>query len=141
MSISEEKLEEVRKVLEEADEDGLGELRLWLFKESCRLESRERQIDEMKERLEREREQFNQEKERTMARNYHSRKIMVITALIPSVTLHKDTVHSAQSARGRNFKKQKRRPRVSAGPPKDYYIQYPGTVSWVLCFRTPGSFR
>lgn len=68
MSISEEKLDEVRKVLMEADEDGLGELRLWLFKESCRLESRERQIDEMKERLERDREHFNQEKERTMAR-------------------------------------------------------------------------
>ena len=54
--ISEERMEEIRKTLLEADEDGLGELRLWLFKESCRIESRERQIDEMRGHLERERE-------------------------------------------------------------------------------------
>ena len=66
--ISEERMEEIRNMLLDADEDGLGELRLWLFKESCRIESRERQIDEMKGRLERERETLIQEHNQQLAK-------------------------------------------------------------------------
>ena len=66
--INEEKLEEMHKTLLDSDEDGLGELRLWLFKESCRLEGRERQLDEMKQRLEHERETLLEEHNREMAK-------------------------------------------------------------------------
>ena len=66
--ISEERMEEIRNTLLEADEDGLGELRLWLFKESCRIESRERQLDEMKGHLERERETLLAEHNQEMAK-------------------------------------------------------------------------
>lgn len=76
MNISEEKLEEVQRLLLGADEDGLGELRLWLFKESCRLENRESLLDERAERLEREREKFVQEKERLKAQIEREREAL-----------------------------------------------------------------
>ena len=45
------KLEELQTLLLRADEDGLSEMRLWLFKESCRLEHEERQLDVKREKL------------------------------------------------------------------------------------------
>ena len=63
-----EKLEEMMQMLMKADEDGLAEMRLWLFKQSCRLENQESRLDEQYEQFEREKEKFKEDKARTMAR-------------------------------------------------------------------------
>ncbi|MBR0163696.1 MAG: hypothetical protein IJQ12_03365 [Lachnospiraceae bacterium] len=64
--MSEEKLEEMYQAILKADEDGLSELRLWLFKETCRIENRETMLDERMQRLEREREKMLDERDRAL---------------------------------------------------------------------------
>ncbi|MBQ6735053.1 MAG: hypothetical protein IJR00_09105 [Lachnospiraceae bacterium] len=73
---SDEAREAIERKILTADEDGLSELRLWLFKETCRLENRESMIDERMERLEREREKFQQDKERAMAKIEREREAL-----------------------------------------------------------------
>lgn len=76
MNVSEERIEELYRKIMEADEDGLSELRLWLFKETCRLENRESMLDERMQRLEREREKIYEEKERAMQRLEKEREML-----------------------------------------------------------------
>ena len=68
MEMSEERLKEIEIRILESGEDELGELRLWLFKETCKLENQKRSLDERKEALIKEREKFIEDKRRTMSR-------------------------------------------------------------------------
>lgn len=56
------------ETLLEADEDGLAELRLWLFKQNCQLEYQQSMLDERIEQFESEKRKFQEDKERAMQR-------------------------------------------------------------------------
>lgn len=70
------KLEELQTLLMRADEDGLSEMRLWLFKESCRLEYQERVLDEKKEKLEDAEEELARKEERLQQRVEREREAL-----------------------------------------------------------------
>ena len=70
------KLEEFRNKLLSAGEDELTEMRLWLFKETCKLEDKSRVLNDFSDRLERERDKFYEDRERSMAKLEREREAL-----------------------------------------------------------------
>lgn len=68
------KYENVKKAIDNLDNDSIKEMKLWLFKESCRLENQESALEERYNQLENQEREFSEKHRKEYAKLEHDRK-------------------------------------------------------------------
>ena len=68
------KYENVKKAIDNLDNDSIKEMKLWLFKESCRLENQESALEERYNQLEIQEREFSEKHRKEYAKLEHDRK-------------------------------------------------------------------